>query len=100
MHRSWKIDARLAGATVPVLGERDAERVERWLLEWGFRQGHILSATGRLLSPRFWDRVSWAAVLSLGDRLSEAGSRGRLELALKDEVAFWKRLEAKGGDVE
>ena len=98
-HRGWKIDARLPGATVPVLRERDAERVERWLLERGFRQGHILPATGRLPSPRFWDRVSWAAVLALGSRLSEAASRRRLELALRDEVAFWKRLEAKGGDV-
>jgi hypothetical protein len=100
MHRSWKIDARLPGATVPVLRERDAERVERWLHERGFRPSRILSATGRLPSPRFWDRVSWAAVLALGDRLSEAASRRRLELALKDEVAFWKQLEAKGGDVE
>jgi hypothetical protein len=91
MHRSWKIDARLPGATVPVLQERDAERVERWLLERGFRQGHILPATGRLPSPRFWDRVFWAAVLALGSRLSETASRLRLELALKDEVAFWKR---------
>jgi hypothetical protein len=54
----------------------------------------------RLPTARFWDRISWAAVLSLGDRLSEMASRRRLELALKDEVAFWKRLEAKGGDVE
>jgi hypothetical protein len=100
MHRGWKIDARLPGATVPVLGGRDADRVERWLLERGFRRGHILPATGRLPSPRFWDRVSWAAVLALGDRLLEAASRRRLELALKDEVAFWKRLEAKDGEVE
>jgi hypothetical protein len=99
-HRGWKIDARFPGATVPILQERDAERVERWLLERGFRQGHILPTTGRLPSPRFWDRVCWAAVLALGGRLSEAGSRRRLELALKDEAAFWKRLEAKGGEVE
>jgi hypothetical protein len=100
MHRSWKIDARLAGATVPVLRERDAERVVRWLLERGFRENRILAATGRLPSPRLWDRVSWSALLALRNRLSEAASRRRLELALKNEVAFWKQLEAKGGDEE
>jgi hypothetical protein len=99
MHRGWKIDARMLGATVPVLQERDAVRVERWLLERGFRKGRVLPGTGRLPTPRFWDRISWAAVLSLGGRLSETASRRRLELALKDEVAFWKRLEAKGGEV-
>jgi hypothetical protein len=100
MHRGWKIDARLPGATVPVLQERDAERVERWLLERGFQDGRVLQRTGRLPTARFWDRISWAAVLSLGGRLSETASRQRLELALKDEVDFWKRLDAKGGDVE
>jgi hypothetical protein len=99
-HRGWKIDARLPGATVPVLQERDAERVERWLLERGFQEGRVLQRTGRLPTARFWDRISWAAVLSLGGRLSQTASRQRLELALKDEVAFWRRLEAKGGDVE
>jgi hypothetical protein len=39
-------------------------------------------------------------VLALGDRLSEAASRRRLELALRDEVAFWEWLEASGGEVE
>jgi hypothetical protein len=100
MHRSWKIDPRLPGATVPVLQERDAQRVERWLLERGFRNSLVLPRTGRFPTPRFWDRVSWAAVLALGNRLSEAASRRRLELALKDEVAFWKRLEVLGGDIE
>jgi hypothetical protein len=90
----------LPGATVPVLRGRDAEHVERWLAERGFHEDRTLQATARLPSPRFWDRVSWAAVLSVGRRLSEAASQRRLEQALRDEVAFWKRLKAKGRDVE
>jgi hypothetical protein len=32
-------------------------------------------------------------------RKGEQGARHRLELAVKDEVAFWKRLEERGEDV-
>ena len=32
-------------------------------------------------------------------RIGEQGARHRLELAVKDEVAFWKRLEERGEDV-
>jgi hypothetical protein len=47
-----------------------------------------LEATDRSPTPRCWGRMTWTAVLVLGGRLDEKGARGRLELALKDEVAF------------
>ena len=41
-----------------------------------------------------------AAILAIGGRIDEGGARRRLELAVKDEVAFWRRLEDRGGDVD
>jgi hypothetical protein len=37
--------------------------------------------------------MTWAAILAIGGRIDEGGARRRLELAMKDEVAFWRRLE-------
>jgi hypothetical protein len=34
-----------------------------------------------------------AAILAIGGRIDEQGARRRLELAVKDEVVFWKRHE-------
>jgi hypothetical protein len=42
----------------------------------------------------------WAAILAIGGRIDEGGARRRVELAVKDEVAFWRRLEERGGDAE
>jgi hypothetical protein len=44
--------------------------------------------------------MTWAAILAIGGRIDESGARRRLELAVKDEVAFWERIEKRGGDVE
>ena len=44
--------------------------------------------------------MTWAAILVLGGRIDEQGARRRLELAVKEEVAFWRRLEERGGDAE
>jgi hypothetical protein len=44
--------------------------------------------------------MTWVAILALGGRIDQHGARRWLELAVKDEVAFWKRLEGRGGDVE
>ena len=44
--------------------------------------------------------MTWAAILAIGGRIDENGARRRLELAVKDEAAFWKRLEERGGDPE
>ena len=44
--------------------------------------------------------MTWTAILAIGGRIDEHGARRRLELAVKDEVAFWRRLEERGGDVE
>jgi hypothetical protein len=99
-NRAWKLDPRLPGSTVPHLSDRDAARVERWLLERNLRHGRPLQATGRPPTPRCWDRMTWAAILAIGGRIDENGARRRLELAVKDEAAFWKRLEERGGDVE
>jgi hypothetical protein len=41
----------------------------------------------------------WTAILAIGGRIDEPGARRRLELAMKDETAFWARLEERGGDV-
>jgi hypothetical protein len=98
--RAWKLDPRLPRSTVPHLSARDAARVERWLLERGYRENRPLQATGRLPTPRCWDRMAWTAILVIGGRIDEAGARRRLELAVKDEVAFWRRVEERGGDVE
>jgi hypothetical protein len=92
-HRAWKLDPRLPGSTVPHLSVRDAARVERWLAERNLRGGRRLQATGRPPTPRCWDRMMWTAILGIGGRIDEGGARRRLELAVKDEVAFWKRLE-------
>jgi hypothetical protein len=99
-HRAWLLDPRLPGSTVPHLSTRDAARVERWLLERNLREGRPLQATGRPPTPRCWDRMTWTAILAIGGRIDEHGARRRLELAVKDEVAFWRRLEERGGDVE
>jgi hypothetical protein len=99
-NRAWKIDPRLPGTTVPHLNVRDAERVERWLAERNLCEGRPLQATGRPPTPRCWDRMTWTAILSIGGRIDERGARRRLDLAVKDEAAFWKRLAERGGDVE
>jgi hypothetical protein len=44
--------------------------------------------------------MTWAAILAIGGRIADQGARRRLELALKDEVALWRRLEERGGDIE
>jgi hypothetical protein len=44
--------------------------------------------------------VTWTAILALGGRIDQHSARRRLELAVKDEVGFWKRFEERGGDVE
>ena len=95
-HRAWLVDPRLPGSTVPQLNARDAARVERWLSERNLRGGRPLQATGHPPAPRCWDRVTWTAILAIGGRIDEQGARRRLELALKDEVAFWRRLEKRG----
>jgi hypothetical protein len=100
MNRVWKLDPRLPGSTVPHLSDRDAARVERWLVERNLREGRPLQATGRPPTPRCWDRMTWTAILAIGARIDEGGARRRLELAVKDEVAFWKRLEERGGEAE
>jgi hypothetical protein len=43
--------------------------------------------------------MTWAAILAIGGRIDDQGARRRLELAVKDDVAFWQRLEERGGDV-
>jgi hypothetical protein len=98
-NRAWKLDPRLRGSTVPHLSARDAGRVERWLADRNLRDGRPLQATGRPPTPRCWDRMTWAAILAIGRRIDQHGARRRLELAVKDEVAFWRRLEECGGDV-
>jgi hypothetical protein len=98
--RAWKLDPRLPGSTVPHLNARDAGRVERWLAERNLGGGRPLQATGRPPTPRCWDRMTWTAILAIGGRIDEQGARRRLELAMKDEVAFWMRFERRGGDAE
>jgi hypothetical protein len=44
--------------------------------------------------------MTWTAILAIGDRIDQHVARHRLELAVKDEVAFWSRLEQRGEDVE
>jgi hypothetical protein len=44
--------------------------------------------------------MTWAAILAIGGRIDEDGAKRKLELAVKDEVAFWNRLEQRGGDVK
>jgi hypothetical protein len=44
--------------------------------------------------------MTWAAILALRGRIDQHGARRRLELAAKDEIAFWNRLEEPGGDAE
>jgi hypothetical protein len=97
-NRAWRLDPRLHGSTVPHLSDRDAARVERWLAERNLCEGRPLQATGRPATPRCWDRMTWAAILAIGGRIDEQGARRRLELAVKDEAAFWKRFEESGGD--
>ena len=50
--------------------------------------------------PRCRDGMTWAAILALGGRIDEGGGKRRLELAVKDEVAFWTRLEERDGEAE
>jgi hypothetical protein len=35
----------------------------------------------------------------IGGRIDEDGAKRRLELAVKDEIAFWNRLEQRGEDL-
>jgi hypothetical protein len=44
--------------------------------------------------------MTWAAILALGGRIDEGGGKRRLELAVRDEVAFWRLLAERGGDFE
>jgi hypothetical protein len=97
LHRAWLLDPSLPGTTAPHLNARDAARVERWLIERNLRDGVALQATGWPQTPRCWDRMTWAAILAIGGRIDEHGARRRLELAVKDEVAFWQRFEERGG---
>jgi hypothetical protein len=99
-NRAWKLDPRLPGSTVPHLNARDGLRVEQWLAERNLRDICPLQATGRPPTARCWDRMTWAAILAIGGRIDEQGARRRLELAVKDEVAFWKRLEERAGDAQ
>jgi hypothetical protein len=99
-NRAWKLDPRLSGSTVPHLSDRDAARVERWLAERNLCEGRPLQATGRPPTPRCLDRMIWTAILAIGGRIDERGARRRLELAIKDEAAFWRRLAERGGAAE
>jgi hypothetical protein len=99
-HRAWRIEPRLPGSTVPHLSDRDAARVERWLAERNMCEDRPLPATGHPPTPRCWDRMTWAAILAIGGRIDEQGARRRLELAVKDEVAFRARIGECGEDVE
>jgi hypothetical protein len=36
--------------------------------------------------------MTWTAILAIGGRIDQDGARRRLKLAVKDELAFWKRL--------
>jgi hypothetical protein len=93
LHRAWLLDPRLPGSTVAHLNVRDAARVERWLAERNLRDARPLQMTGRPPTPRCWDRMTWTAILAIGGRIDQHGARRRLELAMKDEAAFWRRLE-------
>jgi hypothetical protein len=99
-HRAWLLDPRLPGSTVPHLNARDSLRVERWLADRNLCDARPMQATGRPPTPRCWDRMSWAAILVIGGRIDEQGARRRLESAIKDELAFWKRLKERSGDIE
>jgi hypothetical protein len=44
--------------------------------------------------------MTWAVILAIGGRIEEDGARRRLELAVNDEVAFWRRLEERGGEAQ
>ena len=44
--------------------------------------------------------MPWAAILAIGGRIDEQGAMRRLELAVKDEIAFWRRFGERGGDAE
>jgi hypothetical protein len=99
-NRAWKLDPRSPGSTVPHLNDRDAGRVEQWLAERNLREARPLQATGRPPTARCWDRMTWTAILAIGGRIDDQGARRRLELAVKDEAAFWRRLEEWGGEVE
>jgi hypothetical protein len=98
-HRSWLIDARIPGRTTPVLNAGDAEGVERWLFERGFRDGRPLPATGRPPTPRCWDRMTWTAILAIGGRIDDRGAALRLKSCLRDEIAFWRRLAGRDRNV-
>jgi hypothetical protein len=41
--------------------------------------------------------MTWAAILAIDGHIDEHGAMRRLELAVKDELAFWKRPEERGG---
>jgi hypothetical protein len=62
-------------------------------------EGRGLLATG-CSTPRCRDGMTWTAILAIGGRIDEHGARRRLELAVKDEVAFWRRLVKRGGGAE
>jgi hypothetical protein len=89
LHRAWLLDPRLPGCTVPHLSARDSARVERWLADRNLRDDRPLQSTGYPSTPRCLDRLTWTAILAIGGRTDEAGARRRLELALKDEGAFF-----------
>jgi hypothetical protein len=59
-----------------------------------------MQATGRPPTLRCWDRMTWTAILAIGGRIDEQGAMRRLELAVKDEIAFWRRFGERGGDAE
>ena len=99
LHQLWKIDPRINGSTL-ALDDHAERKVAAWLkTNHGVDLDRPLPNSSEPPTPRCADRMRWAAyrVLRRGHAASNDfrnRAKRRVELAIADDLKFWKKLEA------
>jgi hypothetical protein len=90
-HRLWKLDPTYPGSTLE-LPANDERRVRGWLLHHhGIDLVFFRHGTGHHLSARAVDRLRYAGLMSLTNRMTADGGWRRVVVALRDDAAWWRK---------
>lgn len=93
LHRAWKLDPTLPGSTL-ALSADDEKRVRDWLREHhhiDLYNVEMAGGEGRYMTPHCVDRLRWAAVMALAQRMDAETARRRVVAALRDDGMFWSQ---------
>jgi hypothetical protein len=103
-HKLWIQDPRIEGETITFALPQDHQRALQWLIDnCCIDVSKPLPGTTRIATPRCLDRLLWVAwrVVRSEDKVSDQfieNAKRRVAQAIRDDMKFWKRWDAAGGD--